>query len=192
MFLFANVLSEEKNSICHIDERFDFLGFRIRKYKGKLRGTPFKASIKKFLAAVRSDIKPLRGASAERVIVTLNPQWCNYYRYVCFSRIFSSIDFKIYESLVQWMHRRHIRTSRSKALKKYFKAVGQRNWVFSAEIEQKNQSKMIRLYEALSTKYKRHDKIRVQPHPFDPLFKEYFEKQERKSKNMAGQRRSAL
>ena len=28
-------LSEEKTKITHIDEGFDFLGFNIRKYKGK-------------------------------------------------------------------------------------------------------------------------------------------------------------
>jgi RNA-directed DNA polymerase len=35
-------LSEEKTRITHIDEGFDFLGFNIRKYKGKLLTKPSK------------------------------------------------------------------------------------------------------------------------------------------------------
>ena len=41
-------LSEEKTKITHIDEGFDFLGFNIRKYKGKFLIKPSKESQKKF------------------------------------------------------------------------------------------------------------------------------------------------
>ena len=50
-------LSPEKTTICHIDEGFDFLGFNIRKYKGKFLSKPSTESLRRFLAGVREDIK---------------------------------------------------------------------------------------------------------------------------------------
>jgi len=190
-------LSEEKTTISHIDEGFDFLGFTIRKYNGKFRCKPSKASVKRFLAEVRANIRSLRGVSADRIILTLNPKirgWYTYYRHVCSSRTYSYLDYRIYESLTQWVHRRHSRKNRVKALKKYFKSIGLRNWVFSADTKEKDQIKTIRLYNAASTKFKRYDKIRGQAHPFDLTYKEYLEKREQKKtkQNMAGHKQNAL
>lgn len=39
-------ISKEKSKITHIEEGFDFLGFNVRKYDGKLLIKPSKASIK--------------------------------------------------------------------------------------------------------------------------------------------------
>ena len=50
-------LSTEKTSITHIDDGFDFLGFNIRKYAGKLLIKPAKASVKVFLGDIRQFIK---------------------------------------------------------------------------------------------------------------------------------------
>ena len=46
-------LSAEKTSITHIDDGFDFLGFNVRKYAGKLLIKPAKASVKAFLDDIR-------------------------------------------------------------------------------------------------------------------------------------------
>ena len=50
-------LSQEKSKITHIDEGFNFLGFNVRKYKGKLLIKPAKENIKVFLKDIRSTIK---------------------------------------------------------------------------------------------------------------------------------------
>ncbi|MCV5736588.1 reverse transcriptase domain-containing protein, partial [Escherichia coli] len=42
-------LSEEKTHITHIDDGFDFLGFNLRKYKGKLLIKPSKSNVLSFL-----------------------------------------------------------------------------------------------------------------------------------------------
>jgi RNA-directed DNA polymerase len=49
-------LSEKKTKITPIDEGFDFLGFNIRKYKGKLLIKPSKNGIKSFLSNIREVI----------------------------------------------------------------------------------------------------------------------------------------
>jgi RNA-directed DNA polymerase len=50
-------LSPEKTSITHIDQGFDFLGFNVRKYNGKLLIMPSKKNVHVFLAKVRDQIK---------------------------------------------------------------------------------------------------------------------------------------
>ena len=50
-------LSEEKTHITHIDDGFDFLGFNVRKYGGKLLIRPSKPTVKRFLDEVRMWIK---------------------------------------------------------------------------------------------------------------------------------------
>jgi len=43
------MLSEEKTTITHIDDGFDFLGWTFRKFKGKLIVKPSKSSIKSLI-----------------------------------------------------------------------------------------------------------------------------------------------
>ena len=133
------------------------------------------------MPGIREDIKSLRGASTDKIILTLNPKirgWCNYYRHACSSKAFGYIDHQIYISLAQWVHRRHTRRGRFWALKKYFKTVGNCNWVFSAVLKGKDHTRMIRLCRASSITIKRYIKIRGEAHPFNSAFKEYFEKRE--------------
>jgi RNA-directed DNA polymerase len=60
-------LSEEKTMITHIDDGFDFLGFNVRKYKGKLLIKPSKSSIK----SIKAKVRDYTGDSWRKVI--LNP-----------------------------------------------------------------------------------------------------------------------
>jgi len=177
-------LSDEKTRICHIDEGFDFLGFNIRKYKGKLLTKPSKASVKGFLKGIRETIRSFATARSAILIHHLNPKirgWCQYYRHSCASKAFSYIGHQIYVSLAQWVHRRHARMSQAKALKKYFKSFGLRNWVFAATMTVGGQKKTLQLYNAAGTGIKRHIKIRGLAHPFDPRFKEYFEMRKKRT-----------
>ena len=50
------MLSEEKTTISHIDEGFDFLGWTFRKFKGKLIVKPSKSSIKSLIKKCSSII----------------------------------------------------------------------------------------------------------------------------------------
>lgn len=175
-------LSKEKTNIYHIEEGFDFLGFNIRKYKNKLLTKPSKARVKTFLKDIRGNIKFLRACSAELLIHTLNPKirgWAQYFKHASSSRTFAHIDFKIYESLAGWVHRRHSRRSRVWALKRYFKSCGLRNWVFSAVSKSNNLPKVVRLVSAATTHVRRYVKIKGEAHPYNPNFTEYLGKRGR-------------
>lgn len=52
-------LSLEKTTITHIQEGFDFLGFNLRKYKGKLLIKPAKKGVQTFLDNIRETIKSI-------------------------------------------------------------------------------------------------------------------------------------
>ena len=47
-------LSPEKTKIVHIDEGFDFLGWNVRSYDGKLLIKPAKKNVQAFLRKIRA------------------------------------------------------------------------------------------------------------------------------------------
>jgi RNA-directed DNA polymerase len=65
-------LSAEKTLITHVDKGFDFLGFNVRKYKGKLLIKPSKKNVKNFLDNLRALIKSQVAAKTENLIQQLN------------------------------------------------------------------------------------------------------------------------
>ena len=55
-------LSQEKTTITHIEDGFDFLGQNVRKYNGKLIIRPSKKNVASFLADVREFVKANKAA----------------------------------------------------------------------------------------------------------------------------------
>jgi RNA-directed DNA polymerase len=170
-------LSAQKTLITHIDEGFDFLGFTLRKFKGKLIIKPSKKGVDNFLSRVRELIKSLNGATAAAVVLSLNPRirgWANYYRHVCSKQTFSYVDNQILNALWKWAKRRHPNKGARWVRKKYFTSSHLRNWVFFGEHQVENQTKTEYLREAAKTRIHRHVKIRSQANPFDPAYHQYF------------------
>ncbi|MCJ7721303.1 group II intron reverse transcriptase/maturase, partial [Candidatus Bathyarchaeota archaeon] len=66
-------LSDEKTLITHIDDGFDFLGWNLRKYNGKLLVKPSKNSIDKFTVKTSDIIKDGKAWKQEVLIDVLNP-----------------------------------------------------------------------------------------------------------------------
>jgi len=56
-----------------VDKGFDFLGFNVRKYRGKLLIKPSKKNIKAFLDGIRVLIKSQVAAKTEDLINNLIP-----------------------------------------------------------------------------------------------------------------------
>ena len=65
--------NEDKTRIVTLDEGFDFLGFTVRRYHGKLLIKPSKAAVRRIRERLRSEVRSLRGANAQAVIARLNP-----------------------------------------------------------------------------------------------------------------------
>jgi RNA-directed DNA polymerase len=189
-------LSAEKTIITHIEEGFDFLGFNVRKYKGKLLIKPSKKSVKAFLDNTRAFIKSNKTAKTENLIRQLNYMvrgWANYYRHVVSKRTFRSIDNDIYLTLMRWIKHRHPNKSGSWRRKKYFRSQGLRNWIFFARSHDKEGNLItLDLFKASAIPIKRHIKIKGAANPYDPLFRDYFELRKRSKANQSpGYGRSA-
>ena len=62
------VLSPEKTKVTHIEKGFDFLGWNIRKYNGKLLTKPSAANLKAHLEKIREIIKANKAAKQANLI----------------------------------------------------------------------------------------------------------------------------
>lgn len=180
-------LNHEKSKITHVEEGFDFLGHNIRWYNRGLLIKTSKASVKNFLRGMRETIKSDRAAKTEVLIRKLNPKilgWAHFFRHSAASRTFSYVDREIYEALTRWMQRRHPNKGKTWRNKKYFRSVGGRHWQFSTKIKKKdNTFSYLDLKAAKAVSIKRYIKIQGKATPYDPQFREYFEKRD-KSKNV--------
>ena len=181
-------LSEEKTSITHIDNGFDFLGFNLRKYQGKLLIKPAKKSVKALLDKSREVIKKNKTATTYQLISQLNPKikgWAYYYRHVVAKQTFADIDDCIYRLISQWTRRRHHNKNMTWIRKKYFHRHGRYNWIFFGTCIKENGEKITdNLVKASSIRTVRHPKIRQNARLYDPEYTKYFaeRKQNRKDK----------
>jgi len=111
-------LSEAKTRVCHIDEGFDFLGWRIQ--RRARRGQHGKRAVytypsKKALASVMEKVRSLTRREKHRTLASLllrlNPVlrgWCTYFRHGVSSRTFSHLDHFAWRRIVGWLRKRHL------------------------------------------------------------------------------------
>ncbi|WP_353273342.1 group II intron reverse transcriptase [Wolbachia endosymbiont (group A) of Agelastica alni] len=140
-------LNPEKTRISHtlksVEEQkpgFDFLGFTVRQYSTnrskrgyKLLIKPSRKSIKQHSLVIKQKLRKMRGITQEALIKNLNPiirGWCQYYTSAVSSRVFSSLDNKMFVKLWRWSVMRHLNKGKRWIKKKYFRKHGNDNWKF--------------------------------------------------------------
>ena len=111
-------LSAEKTRVCHIDEGFDFLGWRVqrRARRGRAgRRAVYTYPSKKSLRSVMDKVRVLTRRRLHRTLADLlrrlNPVlrgWCNYFRHGVCKRTFSYIDHYSWWKIVTWLRKRHV------------------------------------------------------------------------------------
>ena len=162
--------SEEKTKITHIDQGFDFLGFNLRKYKGKLLIKPSKAGITDFWLEIRKIFRECRALKTDALIGRLNlviRGWANYYRHVVSKATFYRLSHLIWQKSWRWATRRHPKKNRHWLKGKYFRKIGGMDWIFYGKRE--------RLIQIGRVPIVRHVKIAGNANPYDPAFESYFE-----------------
>jgi RNA-directed DNA polymerase len=172
-------LSEEKTSITHIKDGFDFLGQNVRKYDGKLLIKPSSKNVKTFLTDIRQVIKANKQATAYALITLLNPKirgWANFHRHVVSHKTSVYVDSAIFKALWRWARRRHPSKNRWWIKDKYFGHHGNQRWRFFGE-RKDHQGKKDKnlLCLASATPIKRHVKIKGDCNPYDPAWEIYLE-----------------
>ena len=111
-------LSTEKTRVCHIDEGFDFLGWRIqrRNWRGRMgKKAVYTYPSKKALASVVGKVRRITRRERHRTLADLlrriNPVlrgWCSYFRHGVSSRTFNYVDHFAFWRIVGWLRKRHV------------------------------------------------------------------------------------
>ncbi len=128
--------NEEKTRVVHLDEGCDFLGFNIRRYRGKLLIKPSKAAVQRHRKRLAAEMLALRGSNAEAVIRRLNPiirGWSAYYRGVVSSEAFAKLDRYLWSLTYKWAKYGHSNKSKHWVVNRYFGQFNksrQDQWVF--------------------------------------------------------------
>ena len=97
--------NEDKTRIVHLDDGVDFLGFNVRRYRGKLLIKPSKAAVKRIQARLTAEMRALRGHNAQMVLIRLNPiirGWSAYYRHCVSARVFNELDDHVWKLTYKW------------------------------------------------------------------------------------------
>jgi len=110
-------LSEEKTRVCHIDEGFDFLGFRIqrRSWRGRAgKRAVYTYPSKQALASVMAKVRSLTRRRKHRTLAELLRLqnrvlrgWCNYFKHGVSAQTFSYLDHFTWWRVAGWLRKRH-------------------------------------------------------------------------------------
>ena len=115
--------NEDKTQVVSIDEGFDFLGFNVRHYYGKLLIKPSTAAVKRIRERLRVEMCALRGRNVATVLRRINPivrGWSAYYRTVVSSDTFTRLDDYVWKLTYKWAKYGHSNKPRSWIIARYF------------------------------------------------------------------------
>lgn len=181
------VFNEEKTRIVCLDEGFDFLGFNVRRYRGKLLIKPSTAALRRIRKRLAIEVAALRGANADAVISTLNPiirGWSAYYRTAVSSQAFAQLDNYMWKLTYKWAKHSHANKPRHWVTDRYYGTFNtSRNdrWVFGAR------ESGFYLRKFTWTKIVRHRMVPGTASTDDPALAEFWAGRRRKQKTPLGQ-----
>lgn len=168
-------LKPEKTRIVHSLQKhagnepgFNFLGFNCRQYR-EAKGRGFKTLIKpekdklhRHLMSIKDSIRNL-GSDSQNEVNKINSKtmgWSNYYRTCVAAVTFHKADNVVYWQLSEWVKKSSRQRSIRKKARKYFKTVGNQNWVFTTK-----EGRTLLRHDA--TKIVRHIKVQGSRSPYD-------------------------
>ncbi|MET8100436.1 group II intron reverse transcriptase/maturase [Streptomyces sp. NPDC005236] len=171
---------EDKTRIVHAESGFDFLGFNVRRYHGKLLIKPSKAAQRRIRERLSTEMVALRGANAGAVLKKINPivrGWSAYYRTVVSSEIFTALDNHMWKLAYKWAKHSHSNKPKHWISDKYFGRFNRsRNdrWVFG------DRYSGAYLLKFSWTKIVRHQLVKGKASPDDPALESYWAQRQRK------------
>lgn len=173
--------NEDKTRIVHLDDGLDFLGFNIRRYRGKLLTKPSKDALRRIRKRLAAEVKALHGANAALVVATLNPiirGWAAYYRIGVSKRAFSTLDDYVWTLVYKWARRSHPNKPTGWVVSRYFGAFNPHRrdtWVFA------DRDSGIYLRKFAWTPIVRHRMVPGTASPDDPSLAEFWAARRRRS-----------
>jgi RNA-directed DNA polymerase len=178
------VFNEDKTRIVHLADRggVDFLGFNIRRYRGKLLIKPSKAAVARIRARLTAEMKALRGHNAQRVLIRLNPiirGWSAYYRHVVSAKVFQKLDYHVWKLAYKWARHSHPRKGKRWIASRYFgrfNSARRDRWVFG------DRDSGAYLLKFSWTEITRHTLVKGWASPDDPALTDYWAARRRRGR----------
>ena len=123
-------LSEEKTRITHLDEGFDFLGFRVK--RDRKRGTSerfvYTYPAKKALASIKAKVRAITRQGTNHPLSSLLRQlnlvlrgWTTYFRHAVSSATFGYLHQFTWVRVVRWLRRKHPRANWRQLRRRYLR-----------------------------------------------------------------------
>lgn len=169
-------LAETKTVIQHSSQGFNFLGHHIIRVKkfGKYRTKiyPNRKAQQRLISTLSQVFRQMKNAPQHAVIEKLTPKilgWANFFRYVESKKVYSRMDFIMYNLIRVWAYRRHHKSGRKYAMHKYFPGTPSLwknityldKWVFKEkQIIRNHQTKEIILPKMAWVKLERFNKVK--------------------------------
>ena len=113
-------LNEDKTSVCHIDEGFDFLGFRIQRQtkRGSNKAFVYTWPSRKSLSSIMAKVKTITRQGTNNPLSDLLRQingalrgWTNYFRHGVSKATFAYLQHFTLMRIVHWLRRKHPRVT---------------------------------------------------------------------------------
>jgi RNA-directed DNA polymerase len=174
--------NEAKTRITHLDLGVDFLGFEIRRYRGKLLTKPSKDALRRIRQRLSAEVKALRGANADAVIARLNPiiaGWAAYYRIGVSKRAFGALDAHLWRLVYKWAKFSHPNKPKRWIIARYFgmfNPARQDKWVFGSR------ETGFYLRKFAWTKIVRHTMVAGRASPDDPALTGYWDQRRHRTR----------
>ena len=132
-------LSPEKTRVVHIDEGFDFLGFRIRRMRKRGTGKSYVYTVpsKKAIASIKDKIRTRTSRSTlhmslAELLISIGRAlrgWANYFRHGVSKAVFNAIDSYAWARIAKWIRRKHNRIGWPELRRRFC----DRGWRFASE-----------------------------------------------------------
>jgi RNA-directed DNA polymerase len=173
--------NEDKTRVVTLDEGFDFLGFNVRRYHGKLLIKPSNAAVRRIRKRLAAELRSLRGANAQAVIKRLNPiirGWAAYYRTQVSSETFGKLDHYLWKLTYKWATFSHENKSASWVFARYFAKFNksrQDRWVFG------DRNSGAYMHRFAWTHIVRHEIVKSGASPDDPALGDYWARRQSKT-----------
>ena len=179
-------LAEDKNSITHTHNGFDFLGFNCRLYKTQNRYKclikPSKESIKKAKRRIADVFSYCQGNNVDFLIEKLNPviRGIGYFwRPTIAKEAFNEMDNYVWKKLYNFLRRLHPNKGWKWIVKKYFPQYDEKgNFIGKWTLVGPNDKNQ--LFKMASIPVRRWNMIKYNYSPYDANKTEYFENRIRK------------
>jgi RNA-directed DNA polymerase len=173
--------NDDKTKVVSLSDGYDFLGFNVRRYHGKLLIKPSKAALRRIRRRLRDELRSLRGSNAEAVIKRLNPiirGWAAYYRTQVSAVAFGKLDHYLWRLTLKWARFNHSNKPTHWVFARYFgrfNKARQDRWVFG------NRTTGAYLHRFAWTNIVRHQIVKHAASPDDPELADYWTWRRRKT-----------